>query len=183
MKLMLDAGHGGYDPGAVFGNHEEEDTTLDIVLRMHELCKELYPEWDIIITRSADIYLSPGARQRLMLKLAPKAFVSIHCNSAAVPQANGAEVIYRDDLDLGLATQIQRAMVEDLDVRDRGVKNDLTDLRRQLSVLSTPAIPSVIVEPGFISNDKDRLMLLDTDAVARAILRGISNWVIAEGVV
>jgi len=176
MKLLLDAGHGGRDPGAGTGLFNESEFTLAIVLELERLALERHPEWTVALTRKSDIYLSPDARRRMCMNLRPDLFISVHCNGAESGQAHGCEVVYREDDDKKLAEAIQKNLISDLSVRDRGIIHDLNDLKRRLAVLSTPGIPSVIVEPGFITNDKDREMLQRSTDVADAILKGIEEW-------
>lgn len=177
MKILLDAGHGGQDPGALsFTGEEERDFTLAIVLAMNDMLISMEPTWEIICTRYDDTTLSPNTRRRMIEQIQPNAFVSVHCNAATKEQANGAEVIYRDKLDEPLARAILANLVSSLPVRNRGIKTDVGDLRRSLAVLSTPNIPSVIVEPGFLTNDNDLVVLGRTHDIAAAIVRGIQAW-------
>lgn len=176
MKILLDAGHGGRDPGAGTGLFNESEFTLAIVLEVERIARERHSDWDVVLTRSTDIYLSPDARRRMCMNLKPDLFVSVHCNGADTGQANGCEVVYREDDDKKLAEVIQKSLITNLKVRDRGIIHDLNDLKRRLAVLSTPKIPSVIVEPGFITNDKDREMLQKYTEVADAIVKGLESW-------
>jgi N-acetylmuramoyl-L-alanine amidase len=177
MRLILDAGHGGSDPGASYNDHKEKDITVAIVRELAELLVVQLPDMEIILSRQADETVTPGERQRLCMHLNPRAFISIHCNAVNSPKATGSEVIYREDDDRVLAEYIQESVVKDLKLRDRGIKNDLAELNRKLAVLSTPGIPSVIVEPGFISNPSDLAVLLDYKRVAQAIAAGVARWV------
>lgn len=181
MKLILDAGHGGSDPGAVakleVSTLQEKDLTLGVVLRMKALIEERHADWDLYLTRDSDVYISAGARSARIRELNPDLAISIHCNSSANAKATGHEVIYREDDDLVLAEAINRVMAERLPIRDRGVKNDLIDLGRKLAILSTPQIPTIIVESGFLSNEDDREILLDFDKLSDSLVAGIERWV------
>jgi len=106
----------------------------------------------------------------------PDLFVSIHFNASESSSATGIETIYRDDTDKPLALALQKYLLEGLNLRDRGIKNDDIDLGRHLAVLSSPKTPSVIVEPGFISNPIDLEVIRDTKRVAEALLAGIVSW-------
>jgi N-acetylmuramoyl-L-alanine amidase len=116
------------------------------------------------------------------MTLNPNAFISVHCNASDNAQANGCEVVYRDWVDRVIAVELQAKLISTLGLRDRGLKIDLEDLKRSLAVLSTPNIPSVIVEPGFLTNDKDRSVLLQTNLVARALVDGVEAWQIKYSV-
>lgn len=102
-------------------------------------------------------------------------FVSIHCNSAEAEEACGTET-FAYDLDGGegekLATCIQDQIVDALNTVDRGVKAD-----PKLLVLRYTAMPAVLVELGFISNEGDEALLTDRqDDFARAIARGVTDY-------
>lgn len=102
-------------------------------------------------------------------------FVSIHCNSAEADEACGTET-FAYDLDGGegekLATCIQDQIVDALNAVDRGVKAN-----PKLFVLRYTAMPAVLVELGFISNESDEALLTDRqDDFARAIARGVTDY-------
>lgn len=102
-------------------------------------------------------------------------FVSIHCNSAEATEACGTET-FAYDLDGGegekLATCIQAQIVDALNTVDRGVKAN-----PKLFVLRYTAMPAVLVELGFISNEGDEALLTDRqDDFARAIARGVTDY-------
>lgn len=102
-------------------------------------------------------------------------FVSIHCNSAEADEACGTET-FAYDLDGGdgekLATCIQDQIVDALNMVDRGVKAN-----PKLFVLRHTAMPAVLVELGFISNEGDEALLTDRqDDFARAIARGVTDY-------
>ena len=177
MKIIYDAGHGGKDPGALGNGARECDLTLEIVLALEACTKASHPDWTVILTRDHDVYLSPGTRQRMAMASKADAFVSIHCNAVEDPKANGCEVVYREEDDFDMGILIKESIIAEFDgLKDRGMKSDLDDLKRSLSVLSTPGLPSVIVEPGFITNKKDFAALTATMTMAEAILRGIEKW-------
>lgn len=102
-------------------------------------------------------------------------FVSIHCNSAEAEEACGTET-FAYDLDGGegekLATCIQAQIVDALNTVDRGVKAN-----PKLFVLRYTAMPAVLVELGFISNESDEELLTNRqDDFARAISRGVTDY-------
>ena len=102
-------------------------------------------------------------------------FVSIHCNSAEAEEACGTET-FAYALDGGegekLATCIQDQIVDALNTVDRGVKAN-----PKLFVLRYTAMPAVLVELGFISNEGDEALLTDRqDDFARAIARGVTDY-------
>ena len=178
MKLIYDAGHGGRDPGAGSGTICESDIALAVVLSMDSITRISHPEWDVVLTRCTDVYMSPSARRRMCMLEEPSAFVSIHCNAADSAKANGFEVIYREQDDYNLGIMIEEVFLQEFPtVKKRGLKHDLKDLGRDLAVLSTPGITSIIVELGFITSPVDIILLQKTSDIATAIIKGIERWV------
>lgn len=181
MRLLLDAGHGGSDPGAVVELEtitlKESEITLEVIMRVRGLLRSRHPGWDIRLSRVDDSYISPGARARLIQRAGVHAAVSLHCNSSASEKATGHEVIYREGDDETLAIAINSELSAGYpDLRDRGLKSDLRDLGRKLALLSTPGVPTVIVEPGFLSNESDREVLLDFETLSGILTAGIERW-------
>jgi len=178
IKLMYDAGHGGRDPGAGSGTLCESDINLDVVLSMDAITKISHPEWETVLTRCTDIYMSPSARRRMCMAEGPSAFISIHCNAADSAKANGFEIIYREQDDYNLGIMIEETFLQEFPtVKKRGLKHDLKDLGRDLAVLSTPGVASVIVELGFITSPIDVPLLQRTSDIATAIIKGIERWI------
>ena len=170
MKILLDAGHGGYDPGAVANDTREKDITLLIVTMTGNLLKT--SGIDVLYTREFDTYVSPSDRLRMINNIKPDAFLSVHCNAVDNETANGIETIYRDKYDYDLAVCIQNSLVKAEGLRDRGVKSDV----RKLAVLSNLQVPACLCEVGFISNIKDVEVLKQTDIIAVALVKGIEIW-------
>jgi N-acetylmuramoyl-L-alanine amidase len=176
-KIVLDAGHGGIDSGAIsvspFELHESE-VNMDIVEKLHDIL--VAKRYDVICTREADVYVSLPQRLRLIDEVNPDIFVSIHCNASENPNANGTETIFRDPEDEYLATLIQESLVEAIHTKNRGTRNDLLYLKKKLMVLSNVEVPSCLVEVAFISNPKDAITLLDITGIAEGIAVGITKW-------
>ena len=89
--VVIDAGHGGHDPGCVFGKTREKDITLDIAVRLGEKIKKAYPEVKVIYTRERDIYIPLVQRGRKANRNHADLFISIHVNSARNASAHGTE--------------------------------------------------------------------------------------------
>jgi N-acetylmuramoyl-L-alanine amidase len=178
MKILIDAGHGGNDPGAVNQDGiQEKDIALEVVLKLAPLLRDA--GHDALLTRDGDIYISPADRLKMINNFKPEAFVSIHCNSSTNTQAHGIETLYRDDYDYPLAAAIHKSLIANLEMSDRGIKNDIKDLGRKLAVLGNLEVPACLVEIGFISNEGDLEKINDKDehqAIAEAIAEGIEAW-------
>lgn len=105
-------------------------------------------------------------------------FVSLHCNSAN-PAAKGTEVLVYSKWTTAdtLANRILYQITESLGTVCRGVKE-----RPHLVVLNSTYMPAVLVEMGFISNNEDVTMLIyEQDKLARAIARGITDYIQERG--
>lgn len=179
MRIMLDAGHGGVDPGAVSKHdgveYREADFNFDIVQKVAELLRG--DGFEVLLTRSKkNETMTPGARLRKFNSSGAEAFVSVHCNSSSNATATGVEVIYRDDEDVPLADEIYDELLEATGLRGRGVKSDHEDLHRTLTVLNPSNRPCCLVEVGFISNPEDVKTFSGTERVAVAIANGVMNW-------
>lgn len=183
MRILLDAGHGGSDPGATVrlldGRELREcDLTLETTIRVKEKLCPRFPKVDVLLSRREDAYMSPGARARLIEALDVSAAVSFHCNAAASTKATGFEVIYRDDIDSALGLAIIMELAGRLpQMRNRGMKQDVEDLGRRLALLNTPSIPVVIVESGFLTNEHDRDVLLDFEMLSSILADGVARWI------
>lgn len=177
MKILLDPGHGGADPGAVNPamHVEEEDINLDVILALGPLLEAAGHV--VLYTRTGDIGISPSARLTLIRKWQPQAFISVHCNSSDNPQAHGIETIYRDDYDRNLAICVQSELVAAIDMKNRGIKCDGSpEYHRNLAVLKDEETPAILVEIGFLSNSEDLRKLQNTQLIAQAIADGVQAW-------
>ncbi len=176
MKLLLDAGHGGKDPGAVAADSvREKDIALEVVLQLGGLLREMGIQ--VLYTRDRDEYISPSDRLRMIQGYKPEGFVSVHCNAAANPAAHGIETIWRDDYDYPLAAAIHQALIAGTDLADRGLKQDGSpEYFRNLAVLKDLEVPACLTEIGFISNAGDEQVIENTTLIAQAIYMGVLAW-------
>lgn len=90
--IVLDAGHGGHDPGAIgYSKSNEKDVVLDVVLRLGKLIEANYPEVKVLYTRKTDVFVELSRRADIANKNKADLFISIHCNSATSSSAYGSE--------------------------------------------------------------------------------------------
>ena len=89
--VVIDAGHGGHDPGATNGKIHEKNITLSVAKRLGELIKKNYPSINVIYTRSDDRFVELYRRADIANKNNADLFISIHVNSAANKSARGHE--------------------------------------------------------------------------------------------
>ena len=90
FKVVLDAGHGGKDPGAIYYGVKEKDIALDVTLRVGKIL-ENNPEIKVNYTRKTDVFIELIDRPKIANKEDADLFISIHCNGAKSAQAYGTE--------------------------------------------------------------------------------------------
>lgn len=168
-RIALDAGHGGSDPGAVYKGRQEKDDTLDLTLAVGDILKK--NGIDVYYTRTTDEYETPFKKATDANNSGADLFVSIHRNSSENPnQYSGVETLVYSDT--GLKTEVARNINNQLE--DAGFKNLGVDERKNLVVLKRTKMPAVLVEAGFINNDKDNYLFDEEfDSIAQAIADGI----------
>lgn len=169
MLIALDAGHGGSDPGAVYNGRNEKDDNLRLALAVGDILKN--KGVDVVYTRTDDIYETPFKKATDANDAGADYFVSFHRNSGENPNtASGAQtLIYSNGGEKEkLARNIQDNLVEQ-GFKDLGIVE-----RPNLVVLKRTRMPAVLIETGFINNDKDNAKFDDDfDAIANAIAAGI----------
>lgn len=167
--VVLDAGHGGSNPGAVYNGRQEKDDALRLTLAIGELLENAGV--NVIYTRTDDIYESPAQKAAEGNAADADFFVSIHRNSSVYPnQYTGIEslVYNRYGAAAEMAENINRNL-QAVGFMDQGVNE-----RTNLIVLNRTQMPAVLVEAGFINNDSDNA-LFDSrfQEIAQAIADGI----------
>lgn len=182
-KIVLDAGHGDFDPGAIGGNGlKEKDVNLDIATRLAEYLRAFGA--DVTLTRSDDTFVTLTNRAKAANELGADIFISIHANSNTNNTVGGTSTYYyapstRPDLYAQaeerrkLAQAVQDEMVKAVGRRNIGI------LTNQLAVLSGTQMPSILVETAFVSNPEEEALLNDPvirDKFAQAISQGILNY-------
>ena len=168
-RIALDAGHGGSDPGAVYKGRQEKEDTLDLTLAVGDILKK--NGIDVYYTRTTDEYETPVKKATDANNSGADLFVSIHRNSSENPnQYSGVETLVYSDT--GLKAEVARNINNQLE--DAGFKNLGVDERKNLVVLKRTKMPAVLVEAGFINNDKDNYLFDEEfDGIAQAIADGI----------
>lgn len=181
ITVTIDAGHGGYDSGAVGPTGVlEKNITLPIALKVGEILSK--NGINVIYTRTSDDVVWPSEERADLQKrcdISDKAnadyFVAIHVNSADVPSVNGLETYYFEGSLKGekLAKSVEQQLVQATGVADRGVKTD------GFYVLKNTNAVAILTEIGFISNP-DQEKVLNTpeyqNKYAEAIATGILKY-------
>lgn len=170
-KIMLDAGHGGKDPGAVYQGREEKDDVLRLTLAIGQILED--NGYDVEYTRTTDVYESPYEKAMQANNSGADLFVSIHRNAYPTPNVvSGVETLVYDKS--GIKYQLAQDINEQLEAEgfvNLGVKE-----RPNLVVLKRTNMPAVLVEVGFIDSDVDNeLFDQNFDGIARGIADGIMD--------
>ncbi|MES2862736.1 MAG: N-acetylmuramoyl-L-alanine amidase [Bacteroidota bacterium] len=108
FKVILDAGHGGKDPGAQKNGCVEKVIALDVVLRIGKIL-EAYPEFDVKYTRTTDIFIPLRERATIANDFEADLFVSVHCNSSVSPKPYGAMTLVMGLSRAGMNFEIAKA--------------------------------------------------------------------------
>ncbi len=191
--VVVDAGHGGHDSGARSRFGMEKHFTLDTAQR---LAKHLRSAgYKVIMTRTADTFVPLATRAEMGARQKNAIFVSLHYNKGRVV-SNGVETYaltpkdvttressallseaYRgnktDGANVLLAAKVHSRMATATGATDRGVKF------QRFHVLRQNAIPSVLVEGGFLSHNNEGRSIAEAkyrETLARAIALGIKDY-------
>ncbi len=171
--IILDAGHGGANPGAVYNGRQEKDDVLALTMAIGAILEA--NDVDVYYTRTTDVYESPYEKAQEANLTDADYFVSIHRNSSPMAnQYNGVEslVYNRYGRAAAMAENIN-AQLEMVGFRNIGVYE-----RKNLVVLNSTEMPAVLVEVGFINTDSDNIIFDEQfDEIAVAIADGILNTI------
>lgn len=178
FKLFLDAGHGGHDSGAVGNGLKEKDIVLDVCHRVRGYIDKHYPDITCVLSRDNDTFIELRDRTGRANKMKADCLVSVHVNSTSAKSANGFEsFIYTTDDETTKSYALQQKLHKKLSElwagyrrRDRGQKKANFHMVREFKGAS------VLVELGFIVNDKDA-SLLKSDAFLQQNAEAIADAV------
>ncbi len=194
--ICLDAGHGGKDPGKLDGKNHEKRFTLLLAEEVERGLKDA--GFAVVQTRTRDLWLDLPDRAKIANQDSADLFVSLHYNAAGNVNARGTEVYCltpagttSSNADRGhsaapifpgspqsgksvlLAYQMQKSLVKNLNVEDRGVK------RAQFLVLAEATMPAILIEAGFMTNPAEANRIYDSayrKKMARAVVDGIVTY-------
>ena len=181
--IYLDPGHGGIDPGAMYGGIKEEDINLEIAFKLKEALEEKGAV--VYLTRDGDYDLSGGAINRKRSDLYRRSvlinnsgcdlYLSLHLNASVSTSWHGAQVIY-DDVNIEnvkLASILQKQLKKDLKTTRKHQEVKDGYLYKRVKV------PGVLVEMGFLSNAYERSNLKNANyqkLIADSITKGIEIY-------
>jgi|14BtaG_2_1085337.scaffolds.fasta_scaffold13338_1 N-acetylmuramoyl-L-alanine amidase len=187
MKIIvLDAGHGGADPGAVNGKHaiREAHMALDVVLRAERLLKQV-SLFKVILTRRTDKFLTLSERPAIANRRRANLFVSYHFNAAGVPTVPPSWEIYTthgQNKSDELATCIGRRHEQHLGHLQKARK-DLSDgdldKEARYAVIRRTYCPAVLMEGEFIDTDAGAELIknpANRELMALAVAQGICDY-------
>ena len=169
--IMIDAGHGGTDYGAIREKVNEKDITLDVAKKVEKLLTK--KGYVVAMTRVDDVYVSLEDRVDASEAFYPDVFVSIHVNSSNSESPNGIETHYYKDNSLHLAKCIHASLLNNVSAHDRGL------FKSKFYVINHTTAPAVLVEMGFLSNPVERSQIVTEwrkSGTAKAIVEGIDEY-------
>jgi N-acetylmuramoyl-L-alanine amidase len=177
--IVVDAGHGGKDPGTSGNNGSlEKNVTLDIALRLRECLMKRGAT--VLMTRMSDTYPTLAERASLANRSRAHLFVSVHVNAHSRPNTmSGTMVLYATPQSVPLARNILKCLLEELQRPDKGIR-----YRPGLYVLRHTAMPSVIAEVAYLDHDEEEALLNDPEfrqRAAAAMARGVVDYVQTYG--
>ena len=221
-KVVIDAGHGGHDPGCISSKSKEKDIALSIALKLGAYIQKNFPEITVIYTRQTDEFIELYKRAQIANENKADLFISIHCNANPSSSPDGFETyvmglnksqanidvskkenssilmeenysakydgfdpnsseaniifsLYQNahlDQSLSFASKVQNYMMQ-TGMTDRGVK------QAGFLVLYKTTVPGVLIETGFLSNQKDEGIIsssLGQDLIASCIFKAFSDY-------
>lgn len=170
-RIVIDAGHGGTDYGAIRGEVNEKDIVLDVAKKVQKELTKLGHK--VIMTRCTDDFISLQDRVEISSNENADIFVSIHVNSSVKPEIEGIETHYYHPESMGLAQSVHQALISNLKPFDRGL------FKSKFYVINHTEMPAILCEIGFISNDDERKLLVTEkrkQETAKAIVEGVLNY-------
>lgn len=167
--VSIDAGHGGMDSGAVYGDREEKDDVLRLAMAVGAILE--HNGVNVSYVRTDDTYETPFKKAQDANASGADLFISIHRNSGVTPNTYSGiqSLVYKDS---GIRKELAEAINQNLEML--GFKNLGIEERPNLVVLKRTGMPAVLLEVGFINNDEDN-RIFDTrfNEIAQAIADGI----------
>lgn len=180
--IVIDPGHGGEDPGTTgFSGNYEKDINLEISKRLEKKLES--NGYKVILTRDSDEYIDNLLRAEIANKKRARVFVSIHGNAMEDSSSvDGIQVLYYPNRqssigDLNnneLAQVMMNSLVSGTGARDKGIIE-----REDLIILNQTKMPAILIEYGFLSNEKEEQLLLTDkyqNKVVDSIIDGLEEY-------
>lgn len=169
MKIFINPGHGGKDPGVVstHGIYESDIALIIGKILQNRLKLNGYP---VQLYQQKESYFEISKEEN---KSAATLFISIHCNGVTDPKAHGIETLYCEGSSKGkkYAEIMQQELICATGLTNRGIKS-----RDDLHVLNRTNAPAILIETAFLSNpEEEKLLSLQPETFANAIWEGIKK--------
>lgn len=182
FSIVIDPGHGGHDIGTQSiskPRYQEKSLNLVTAKFVRDYLQQL--GYQVIMTREKDKFVSLEKRAKMANDIKPTLFVSIHYNSAPIVEAQGIEVFFyqsKENKDRSLkskrlAQAVLKNVLATTNAKSRGVKDG------NFLVIRQTAMPAILVEGGFVSNEAELQKLKDPTYLKRlawGIVRGIEEY-------
>lgn len=189
FRILIDPGHGGNDRGAFHFNQKEKKLTLQLAQKVREKLRGQKPAWHVQLTRENDQYIS--LEKRVDMSEPFDLMISLHGNSSELSSIEGMEVYFQPDQKID-ASSILEAIVNDLKsnaktqqslmlskkLQDNWTFSPSIIRRTPFYVVEKGAVPSVLIEVGFMSNPSELKKLL-VDSYQEEIAQSIVNALVA----
>lgn len=188
VVVAIDAGHGGSDPGHLPNNASllpEKDLNLAISNLVAEYIDKYLSNVEVVYTRKDDSFVSLDERVDIANKKNVDYFISIHCNANDRAIVHGTETHVHDlksVKSVRLATILEQEFANRAKRKSRGIK-DTKDREHSLQVLKYTEMTSVLIECGFLTNDREAGYLntvAGQEILASAIFRGFRTFITKE---
>lgn len=168
MKICLDYGHGGSDPGAVLGNRTEKDD----VVRIGRMIRDRLRHFNIVVTetRSDDRFVGLSERAQIANAQGANYFISVHRNAGGGTGIETYVFTNTDQKTNDFASAAHKG-THGLGFVDRGIK------RANFAVLRETAMPAILLELGFIDNVRDNSLFdVQIQSLAYKIAESVAGW-------
>ncbi|MCF6465404.1 hypothetical protein C3E90_05835 [Clostridium sp. Cult2] len=178
--IVIDAGHGGTDPGTVQNGTNEKDINLSVSLKLNDSL--MNKGYNTVMTRDNDIYVDLYERAKIANRNQADLFISIHSNSIGNANISGIQVLYhskdkakvsKEDT-LALAKIMMEELTKGTGAQDKGLLP-----RERTVVIRDTSMPSVLIELGFLTNPEEARLLNDEgyqDILVESIIKGIEKY-------
>ncbi|MBS1721382.1 MAG: N-acetylmuramoyl-L-alanine amidase [Armatimonadetes bacterium] len=178
--IVVDAGHGGKDNGAVHAGVQEKNMTLAMA---KEVARQLIQAGaSVVMTRSDDTFVSLSERPGIANRGNADLFISCHFNSNSVDGSRSGIIVFfhkEDSMDMLLAECIRHEIAKEHQLPDIGTWSDGRIYDSGFAVLRGAKMPAVLMELGFLNHPTDRSKIQTQEfreAVGRAVVRGVKEF-------
>lgn len=172
--IILDPGHGGKDPGTLWGEVYEKDVNLAITKKLEQIL--VGQGYQVIMTRDEDKRVVLKERVQIAEENQGDLFVSIHQNALENDTVTEGMEIYSSKTSGSedLAEYIWDSLLSKTGAKDKGISKN-----SDLFVLDNTTMPACLIETGFITSSRERELLLDEEyqqKIAQGIAEGITKF-------